>query len=294
MAMLASKQTRQSQDTDTGAVQVQPNTALSRLFERFTESSKKLEDKYAALTEEVEELKAQLRCKEEEIKQSERLAMLGETAAALAHEVRNPLGAITLFLSMLRTDVDDKPQAVGLLDEIERSITSLNNVVSNVLHFAKNNRITATPLNIHSILLELTQHFGNLYAPNVILTTDLKATAFLTGDDQALRQCIYNLVMNSLQATCFKGTVLISTQDVPDPDGVEIVIQDNGPGIPPELLPRLFEPFVSGRREGTGLGLSIVRRIVEAHGGKIKAENTPSARFTIHLPRRASDAQSGK
>lgn len=259
---------------------------LSRLFERFTASSEKLEAQYIALTQEVDELKAQLRSKEEEIKRSERLAMLGETAAALAHEVRNPLGAITLFLSMLRTDISDKPQAIGLVDEIERSVTSLNNVVSNVLHFAKNNRLKTAPINIHSILLELSQHFENLYGSGVRFELDLQGGEFLVGDDQALRQAIYNLVINSLQITSFNATIRISTEDSSHADECVITVTDSGPGIPEEILGRLFEPFVSGRREGTGLGLSIVRRIIEAHGGEIAASNAPGARFTITLPRR--------
>jgi len=259
---------------------------LSKLFERFTASSEKLEAQYLALTQEVDELKAQLKSKEEEIKRSERLAMLGETAAALAHEVRNPLGAITLFLSMLRTDISDKPQALGLVDEIERSVTSLNNVVSNVLHFAKNNRLKTAPINIHSILLELSQHFENLYGSGVNFSLDLAGSPFVIGDDQALRQAVYNLVINSLQITSFNATICISTQDSADGDSCIIKVSDNGPGIPEEILERLFEPFVSGRREGTGLGLSIVRRIIEAHGGEVSACNVSGAQFSIRLPRR--------
>ncbi|NDE81910.1 MAG: 16S rRNA (cytosine(1402)-N(4))-methyltransferase, partial [Actinobacteria bacterium] len=88
----------------------------------------------------------------------------GETAAALAHEVRNPLGAITLFLSMLKSDVEDRPQAVNLVDEIERSIASLDHVVSNVLHFAKGKKLQSGPVNVHSLLREVHTHFANLYA----------------------------------------------------------------------------------------------------------------------------------
>lgn len=265
-------------------------TELSRLFERFTESSRKLEDKYASLTTEVEELKAQLRRKEEEIKRSERLAMLGETAAALAHEVRNPLGAITLFLSMLRGDISDRPQAVGLVDEIDKSVTSLNNVVSNVLHFAKSNRVTCAPLNVHAIILELAQHFSSLYGPACTITTELNANPFIVGDEQALRQCFYNLIMNSLQAMSFAGALTVISADRVADESLMIVVHDNGPGIPATILGRLFEPFVSGRECGTGLGLSIVKRIVHAHGGTISAENEKGAKFVLNVPRRSSDS----
>lgn len=266
-----------------------PTELLTRLFARFQESSEKLEVRYTELTNEVEDLKRQLLNKEEEIKRSERLAMLGETAAALAHEVRNPLGAITLFLSMLRIDISDRAPSLTLVDEIERSVTSLNNVVSNVLHFAKNNKPTLAPINLHSILGELAQHFESLYAPNVQVKVSEFTDPFICGDDQALRQCFYNLIMNALQAMSFKGLVSVSSRSSND-QVLVLSVEDSGPGIPTEILPRLFEPFVTGRQQGTGLGLSIVQRIIQAHGGEISVKNNPGALFEIILPRQASFA----
>ena len=266
-----------------------PTELLTRLFARFQESSEKLEVRYTELTNEVEDLKRQLLSKEEEIKRSERLAMLGETAAALAHEVRNPLGAITLFLSMLRNDISDRAPSLTLVDEIERSVTSLNNVVSNVLHFAKNNKPTLAPINLHSILGELAQHFESLYAPNVQVKVSKFNDPFIRGDDQALRQCFYNLIMNALQAMSFKGLVSVSCHSSSD-KALVLSVEDSGPGIPAEILPRLFEPFVTGRQQGTGLGLSIVQRIIHAHGGEISVKNNPGAVFEIVLPRQATIA----
>ena len=260
--------------------------SLAQALERFNESSSKLERQHSALLKEVEELRAQLLRKDEEIKRRERLATLGETAAALAHEVRNPLGAITLFLSMLRTDVEDRPEAVSLVDEIEKSVTSLDHVVSNVLHFAKNNSLKMAPLNVHSIVREVAHHFSNLYAEMVKIVLDLSGNPYIVGDEQALRQCLYNLITNSLQAMDYSGRIQIDVRDCVDLDGVALTLHDSGPGIPAEIMPQLFEPFVSGRREGTGLGLSIVKRLIDAHGGSIAANNSPGATFVIDLPRR--------
>ncbi len=260
-------------------------TELSHVLQRFTESSGKLETRYAALMDEVEQLRRQLEAKEEEVKRAERLAMLGETAAALAHEVRNPLGAITLFISMLKGDLSDKPQSLTLVEEIERSITSLDGVVSNVLHFAKNNSVQRGPMNLHGLLREVVQHFSSVHGSQASFSLKTDGNALIVGDAQALRQVMYNLVMNSLQATQFTGAVAIRVSDVSEDGDVTVVVSDNGPGIPAEVAPRLFEPFASGRREGTGLGLSIVKRIIEAHGGSIGVRNTPSAEFTITLPR---------
>ncbi len=277
--MLASKQRTIPTETATG---------LAQMLERFNESSEKLELRHSALMEEVEELKEQLQRKEEEIKRSERLAMLGETAAALAHEVRNPLGAITLFLSMLKGDVEDRPQAIELVDEIEKSVSSLDHVVSNVLHFAKSTRLHRGPINIHSVLREVHSHFSSLYAPAATIELALAGNPFVVADDQALRQCLYNIITNALQVTAYRGTITIEAGDCVGIDGVAIVVRDNGPGVPDHIGHCIFEPFTSSRSGGTGLGLSIVKRIIEAHGGAISVRNVPGAEFTISLPRQAA------
>ncbi len=268
------------------APQPQSASALAEMIERFNESSSRLEIQHASILQEVEDLKAKLQRKEEEVKRAERLSMLGETAAALAHEVRNPLGAITLFLSMLKSDVADRPAALSLAEEIEKSVYSLNHVVSNVLHFAKHNKLSLGPINLHSVLQEVRHHFDSLYGPKATITLELSGSPFIIADDNALRQCLYNVITNSLQITSFAGTVSILASDDEATDGVRIILSDNGPGISEEVMPRLFEPFASGRREGTGLGLSIVKRIIEGHGGTIAACNRAGAEFAIVLPRR--------
>jgi signal transduction histidine kinase len=262
-------------------------SSLADVMERFNESSSKLELRHSALMGEIEELREQLRRKDEEMKRSERLAMLGETAAALAHEVRNPLGAIALFVSMLKNDLSNQPQPLALVEEIEKSISSLDQVVSNVLHFAKNNKLHLGPVNAHSLVQEVCHHFTGLYGQTSCFKTELGGNPFLIADGQALRQCLYNLITNALQITAFSGVIEVSVSDQDASDALLIIVRDNGSGVPDEIKPRLFEPFASGRREGTGLGLSIVKRIVVAHGGEISARNTPGAEFTIRLPRRA-------
>jgi len=279
MDMFASKQKNNIADPMAGLVEV---------MERFNESSSKLELQHTALMREVEDLREQLRVKDDEIKRSERLAVLGETAAALAHEVRNPLGAMSLFVSMLKGDLGERPQSIELVEEIEKSISSLNQVVSNVLHFAKHNKLNLSPTNLHSIVHEVGHHFTSLYGASAKLHVSVRGNPFIVADAQALRQCLYNLITNSLQITGFAGAIAITVSDNDAEGPVSMVVRDNGPGIAEQIIPRLFEPFASGRREGTGLGLSIVKRIVAAHGGEISARNTPGAEFTMVLPRRAA------
>jgi len=269
-------------------------SALVQALEKFTVSSSMLEARHEALHQEIEELRHQLRLKDEEVKRSERLAMLGETAAGLAHEIRNPLGAITLFVSMLRADLANQPAPLELVEQIERSIKSLDGVVSNVLHFAKNNRLHCAPMNLHSLVQELHHHFASLYSPQSCFEVSLSGNPFIVGDEQGIRQCLYNVINNSLQAISFAGTIRIAVSDRSSDDRVQIVISDDGPGIPEEILGRLFQPFASGRREGTGLGLSIVRRIAEGHGGSVVARNTPHAEFTLVFPRQGPSRSGGE
>lgn len=266
-----------------GLEQLAPS--LAGVIERFNESTSKLETRHAELQREMEQLREQLRQKDEQVKRAERLALLGETAAGLAHEIRNPLGAITLFVSMLRSDLQDRPESLKILDQVDRGIKSLDAVVSNVLHFARNIRLRVGPMNLHSVVQELNHHFSSLYSPQSSFELGLTGNPFIRGDEQGIRQCLYNVIMNALQAVSFAGSISVTVGDSPIDDAVAIVIEDDGPGIPEEIVDTLFEPFTSGRREGTGLGLSIVRRIVEAHGGNITVRNTPHAQFTITIPR---------
>lgn len=257
--------------------------AVEEMFERFSESSKRLETKYVLLLKETEELREKLRAKDAEVKRAEKLALLGETAAALAHEVRNPLGAITLFLSMLRADVEDRPQALGLVDEIDKSVSSLNHVVSNMLHFAKTKDISKTPINLHSIVREVVQHFQRMMQGEGKITVVAEGSPFMLGEEHSLRQVFYNLLSNASIAVQYKGQIDIK---LAERDGATVVvIHDNGSGIAPEVLDKIFDPFVSGRKEGTGLGLSIVRRILSQHGAQITARNNHGAEFEITFPR---------
>lgn len=257
--------------------------ALREAFERFNESSGKLEQRYAALAAETEKLRAELKAKDEEVRRHERLALLGETAAALAHEVRNPLGSIKLFLSLLKEDCSDRPEAMDSIKNIDRSMTLLENVVSNILHFSKTERLNKFPVNLHSIILEQLHSCVCKETAKLIVETDFQGESFLLANEHSLRQVFSNLIMNAMQALKYSGEITISTKNVDE--GISITVGDNGPGIPKEIRDRLFDPFVTTKNEGTGLGLAIVRQIISQHGGDISVESNQGAKFTIWLPR---------
>ncbi|MBX7137095.1 MAG: hypothetical protein K1X83_03855 [Oligoflexia bacterium] len=259
---------------------------LQQAFERFNEASTLLQQKYEVLLRESERLREELALKDQAVRRSEKLSLLGQTAAAIAHEVRNPLGAVKLFLSLLRRDLVDRPDALKLMNEIDKGVNSVENVVSNILQFSRDERVEFAPLNLHAIIAEQKTALQLNLESGAVLDFNLRANPFINGDEQALRRCISNLMINALQATRYRGRVTVETSDQGQ-NQVLITVRDDGPGISPALLDKIFEPFVTSRKEGTGLGLAIVRQIVEQHGGSISCHNCGGAEFVICLPRLA-------
>lgn len=257
---------------------------LADAFERFNAASARLEEHHEELQEEIITLKEKLREKEQEIERAARLATLGETAAAIAHEVRNPLGAIKLFLSLLKQDVQDNAAAQKLITQIDAGIVSIEHVVSNILHFTKEAPQNIAPVNLHLLLNEQAALLEPLHKGKASIAVHTSGNPYLPGDEHGLRRAIYNLLLNALQATRFAGKLTVScSRD--EAERLMIECRDNGPGIPEQIIPRLFEPFVTSKNEGTGLGLAIVKRIIQQHGGAITAFNDNGAVFRISFQR---------
>jgi two-component system sensor histidine kinase AtoS len=233
---------------------------------------------------ETEELKHQLKVKEQEVKRAERLATLGETAAAIAHEVRNPLGAITLFVSLLRRDVAEMPSTLSLVDQIEASVGSINHVVENILQFSRGKPLLFAPLNLNLIIEEQVLSLRSKLSDEGAIDIKLDATPLCVGNEVAIKQIVHNLVLNGIQATKGKGTITVTTSDSGS-EAIEIRVQDTGSGVPAELRSKIFEPFITSKNEGTGLGLAIVHRLVAQHGGTIELLDNELTTFQIVFPR---------
>lgn len=263
-----------------------PKELLEEAFRRFNEAGQKLEARYETLKAETEDLRERLHKKEIEIKRSERLAMLGETAAALAHEIRNPLGAIKLFLSILKRDIGENLSALGTISRISECVTTLDGVVSNILQFSSDKKLSCAPVNLHSIIQEEIDHFRSIEPEEVVIDSCLCPNGYIVGDGDALRRVVYNLILNATQAIQHKGLISVITTSQDMTDSLKIEISDNGPGISKEIIDRLFEPFFTTRKEGTGLGLSIAKRIIEQHGGAMEVSCDKGACFSIILPRK--------
>lgn len=267
---------------------IAPQLELQQMMERFNQVGNKLEERYRALQREANDLRRALERKDEELKRNARLAMLGETAAALAHEVRNPLGAMRLFNGLLAQEVADNSSASELCQQLGNCITALDGVVTNILFFAKDAPFNLAPLNLHALITAVGEQAMRM-SPQMTISFSLQAeNPFILGVEQSLRQVFDNLLRNSASVGASKVQVSITSQR--DTVGAMVVtIKDDGPGIPQEILSRLFEPFVTSRPEGTGLGLAVVRRILEQHNASISAQNHNGAVFEIVFASQSKD-----
>lgn len=260
---------------------------LKEAFQRFSSTGRMLQERYDELKVEVHQLRAALKQKEAEVKRHERLAVLGRTAAAIAHEIRNPLGALKLFLSMLQED-STSPESVKIMDQMHKSIERLDSTVANILQFAKDKRLEYAPVNLPSLIMEQVEYFRASEPGTLKFELNLDGPLFVNGDEEALRRVFYNLFLNAAQAMKRNGFIRISTVDTGE--GAEILVKDTGPGIDAAVRETLFEPFVTARSAGTGLGLAIVRQIVEQHGGSVGVgrDSDVGAEFVICLPHKAA------
>ena len=230
---------------------------------------------------------------EQELLQSQRLAAIGEMAAMMAHEIRNPLAGMSLALRTLRTSGGDKQLEAECLDDLEACLRRIDNTVSRALDFSKARPPMPRPCRLPDILAAARQ-LTAAYArkSRVDLHAELPAgLPELVADPDQLEQVFVNLILNACKAMPQGGRVTLRAWS--DPGRILAEVADTGIGIPPEQLARVFNPFQSGFAEGVGLGLSLSKRILAAHGGAISVESTPGqgTTFRIELPLEPPHAQ---
>jgi len=258
---------------------------LGELISAYHQATEQLKAAHERLEEEVGGLREELRRKNVELRRRERLAALGEMAAGLAHEIRNPLGGIALYASMLGAEATTGSKVRSAAERISQAVRSLERLVSDILEFAQEHRVEKQSCVLGDVLSAV-EESARPWMEEHGAALEIESAAVgveVYGDPLRLRQVLLNLVMNGVQAAGQGGHVWVSATAA---RGVQIEVWDDGPGIPADKLDRIFNPFFTTRATGTGLGLAIVHRIVEAHGGTIRAGNRPEggARFVVRLP----------
>jgi signal transduction histidine kinase len=241
-----------------------------------------LEQSYKKLQEQSEQLIAI----EKNLRSAEKLSTLGEMAAVLAHEIRNPLGSIRGTAEILRDDYQPGEPKYEFIDIQIKETERLNRVVEDFLRMAKPQLIDKVPCYIKAELETVaTLVVNDARQRQIAINLTLPAAEIVIyGDGEKLRQAFLNIVINALHATPVGGTVTIELS--PADSCVEIRIHDSGEGIAPGNMQLIFEPFFTTKADGTGLGLAITRKIIEGHGGTLHIESTigQGTTVTIRLP----------
>jgi signal transduction histidine kinase len=236
---------------------------------------------------------------EEQLQRKERLAGMGELIGRIAHEIRNPLGSVELFASMLQRDLAEHSSAKGYARQISEAVQSMDRLLANLLLYTRPVRMArdwhlAEPLIGESI--KLAAHALTSVPVEIQVDIGREFRSIWCHDGQ-LKQVLVNLVVNAVQAMPNGGVLAIRlAQEPPQTLGmpaVRLTVRDSGMGIDPAHRSRIFDPFFTTKQEGTGLGLAIVHSIVEAHQGRIDVESTvgqgTSCSIILPYPSRGGD-----
>jgi signal transduction histidine kinase len=244
----------------------------------------------------------QVEQQEERERLRDRLASLGEMAAGIAHELKNPLAGIEVMAGLLRRQVSESPDALSLLADIISEAKLANAIVVEMLEFVRPLRLQVERTDIGSVLHQaMTLAESKVARGDTSVALDVMADLPpIDGDEHQLCQVFTNLLTNAFEALEGRGHVDIRAtveaverdpemveSDLRPPSMVLVVdVSDSGPGIAPELSDRIFDPFFTTKVQGSGLGLPIVRKIVDAHDGRIDLNSAPGTgtRFRVTLP----------
>ncbi|HEX5423775.1 MAG TPA: ATP-binding protein [Candidatus Acidoferrales bacterium] len=266
------------------------------LVNRFAVENRRQVQKYQTLSAMLEKANRQLQRAEAEARRAERLAALGQLSAGLAHEIRNPLGVIKGAAEMLTQKLQSaQPLTAELASYISSEVNRLNALVARFLDFARPQRLELAPVQITRVLdraLEIVEP----QFPSAAVTVERDYAAQIPdvlADRQLCEQIFVNLILNAFQAMTEmpeeRERVLhlnVTRESPGGVSGVSVLVEDTGPGVPPEAREQVFNPFFTSKKEGVGLGLAIVAKFVDDHRGSIRLEpgRGSGARFRVFLP----------
>jgi two-component system NtrC family sensor kinase len=228
----------------------------------------------------------------EQMKRADRLASIGEMAAGIAHEIKNPLAGIAGVIQVLKRDLSATDPNRAVLDEVLSQVERMDKAVRNLLTFARPPEPRMTLVDINELVSKLMDFLTPQFTKGHIAAERRLAGGLplLVLDPDLMQQALLNILLNAIKAMPQGGRILVETRvegAAPGSRGtIKIAVSDSGQGITPENLGRIFSPFFTTRQQGTGLGLSITQRIVEQHNGGISVQSTPmkGSTFIITLP----------
>ncbi|MDA7979131.1 MAG: ATP-binding protein [Pirellulales bacterium] len=251
------------------------NAELQAVLSAWQDATSRLEKTHLVLQEEVHRLSNELEIKNRELARKNRLADLGQLASHVAHEVRNNLVPVTLYLGMLKRRLEADSESQDVLNKVAVGVADMDALVNDLLHFAaeREPQFHSTPL--RSLIQDCMERLSpQLTAHGISISLDVDECIALPLDADMFRRVVLNLVINAIDVMPDGGQVEIAANVK---DGVcHLTIGDSGPGIPPAVMPRLFEPFFSTKGSGAGLGLAIAAHVVERHDGTLTASNRPT------------------
>lgn len=285
-----------AQSASVGSVTSQPclhgeDLNLETILSAWHDATLRLERTHESLCGEVARLTRELEIKNRELARKNRLADLGQMASHVAHEVRNNLVPVLLYLSLLRRRLSDDSDSLDILSKIEAGFKALDATVNDLLNFTAHRQPQWQTFVVGDLVNEICESLEPQFEAQLIdVDIDVPPNTLLTADREMIRRALLNLVLNAIDAMPGGGTLVITSYE--DARGFELEVADSGPGLGDEVKRRAFEPFYSTKKNGTGLGLAIVHHVAEAHGGTVTATNCPEggAAFTIRIPRRCMRA----
>lgn len=234
---------------------------------------------------------------EEHLRKVDKLASIGEMAARIAHEIRNPLASVSGSIQILRKELALDGTNKKLMDIVIRETNRLNGLLSDFLSFARPEQLRPTRMNLSRLLREIIALFMERASGQWCMRSKIGEGLLLEADPERIRQVVWNLLNNALEAMPNGGELWLRANwaQRPAPSGLNrevkwavVEVEDNGPGIPAEIIDKIFDPFFTTKERGTGLGLSIVHRLMEEMGGRVevKSQEGLGTKFTLWIPSR--------